>query len=294
MVQPRMLAALLASALGLGFGLAAATRAAAEPGPPGPIELKPKTLEAYERYIRLTDARNDEELRQGTPELWVDGLPEPQRAAVYAEIRQGKVRIERLETREAGQPIPCPDGLVHHWVGIVFIPGATLAQTLGLVQDYDHHASYYAPEVRRAKLLERNGNDFRIFLRFQRKKVITVVLNTEHEVHYFAVDAAHARSRSHTTRIAEVENHDKSSEREKPVGNDGGYLWRMDTYWRYVERDGGIYVQCEAVSLTRDIPRGLGWLIGPYVTSIPRESLTFTLTATRAAVERQAGARGAP
>jgi len=29
----------------------------------------------------------------------------------------------------------------------------------------------------------------------------------------------------------------------------------------------------------------LGWLIGPFVNSIPKETLTFTLEATRKAVE---------
>ena len=51
-----------------------------------------------------------------------------------------------------------------------------------------------------------------------------------------------------------------------------------------VERDGGVYVQSEVVSLTRDIPAGLAWLIGPFVTSIPKESLAFTMEATRKAV----------
>ena len=58
----------------------------------------------------------------------------------------------------------------------------------------------------------------------------------------------------------------------------------MNTYWRFEEKDGGTYVECQSISLTRDIPTGLGWLIGPYVTSVPRESLTFTLATTRSAV----------
>ena len=75
-------------------------------------------------------------------------------------------------------------------------------------------------------------------------------------------------------------NADEAEEREMPVGRDGGYVWRLNTYWRILERDGGIFIQCESVSLTRGIPAGFGWLIGPFVTSIPRESLTFTLETT--------------
>jgi hypothetical protein len=98
--------------------------------------------------------------------------------------------------------------------------------------------------------------------------------------------ADRARSRVYSTRIAQVEDPDTSEERELPVGNDGGYLWRLYTYWRFLERDGGTYIQCESISLTRDIPLGLGFIVGPFVTSIPRESLEFTLTTTRKALAR--------
>ena len=268
--------------------LAAAVSTAARPEPsPGPVQLEQRTLDAFGRYIQLTEARNDEELRRGTPFLWVDMLAEPQRQAAYAELRVGQVKMERLETRDAGQPIRCPNGMIHHWVGVVFIPGATLQQTLGLLEDYDNHAVYYRPDVQRSKILEHHGNDFSVFLRFRRKKIITVVLNTEHEIHYFPIDATHAHSRSRTTRVAEVENHDRPEEHERPVGKDGGYLWRMNTYWRFLEQDGGTYVQCEVISLTRDIPAGLRWLIRPFVISIPRETLTATLNATRTALEHR-------
>lgn len=254
---------------------------------PDPALLKPPTLEAFERYVRLTEARNAEDLHKGEIFLRPDALPEEERAAAYAALRRGDVRIERLETRDAGKAIHCPSGLVHHWVGVVYIPGATLEETLRVLEDYDHHAGYYAPNVQRSKVLSHEGGKFRAFLRFRRKKIVTVVLNTEHEVHYSRMDLTHAASRSTATRIAEVENAGEREEREKTPGEDSGYLWRMETWWRMVERDGGTYVQCESVSLTRSIPAGLRWLVGPFVNSIPRESLTFTLMATRMAVEKQ-------
>jgi hypothetical protein len=114
-----------------------------------------------------------------------------------------------------------------------------------------------------------------------------VVLNTQHDVRYFRDSETREHSRSFAVRIAEVENTGNSDEREKPPGEDGGFLWRMETWWRMEERDGGVYVQSEVASLTRDIPTGLGWLIGPFVTSIPKETLTFTLEATRRAVEQR-------
>jgi hypothetical protein len=150
-----------------------------------------------------------------------------------------------------------------------------------LLQDYDQHAEIYAPAVARSKLLSRSGDTLRVYLRFHMKKVITVVLNTEHEARFTRLASSRAHSRILSTRIAEVDNAGASGEREKPIGNDGGYLWRLNTYWRFLERDGGVYVQCESISLTRGIPTGFGWLIAPFVTSIPRESLTFTLETTR-------------
>ena len=72
-------------------------------------------------------------------------------------------------------------------------------------------------------------------------------------------------------RIAEVENAGKSDEREKTPGEDRGFLWGMETWWRMEERDSGVYVQSEVVSLTRDIPAVLSWMIKPFVTSIRKK-----------------------
>jgi hypothetical protein len=249
-----------------------------------PPLLKPSTIEAFNLYVRLTDRRSDEELKRGTNLLWIDGLPETERAQAYSELQRGAVKMRKLETLENGAAIRCPDGLIHHWVGLAFIPKTKLADVLAVLEDYNQHAVYYAPDVERSKIESRNADHFRVVLRFRRHKVVTVVLNTEHDVQYFRGSDTSAHSRSSAVRIAQVENADKSDEREKTPGDDDGFLWRMETWWRMIEADGGVYVQSEVVSLTRDIPAGLGWLIGPYVTSIPKESLAFTMEATRKAV----------
>ena len=175
-----------------------------------------------------------------------------------------------------------PDGLIHHWVGGVFVPGATVDEAVALLQDYNRHAEIYTPTVARSKVLARDGDTFKVYLRFMMKKVITVVVNSEHEARFTREGTDRARSRIASTRIAEVEDPGTATEREKPVGRDGGYLWRLNTYWRFLQRDNGVYVECESITLTRDIPAGFGWLVRPFVTSIPRESLTFTLETTRA------------
>jgi hypothetical protein len=249
-------------------------------------DLHASTIAAFDRYVRVTEARMAREVGGNAPFIWVDSLAEPRKQAALAELRQGQLVIDSLTTRDAGKRIDVPDGLIHHWVGVVFVPGATVDKAVALLQDYNRHAEIYKPAVARSKILAHTGDDYRVYLRFYMKKVLTVVLNSEHEAHYTRPRPGQAYSRIYSTKIAEVENPDTPSEREKPVGRDGGYMWRLNTYWRFLERDGGTYVQCESISLTRGIPTGFGWLVGPFVTSIPRESLTFTLETTRKALLR--------
>ncbi len=257
----------------------------AQAGEPALPKLKTETQGAFARYVKLAEARNEDELKRGTGLLWVDGLPAEQRADAYAALKRGEVKMQKLEILDSNKPIACPGGMIHHWSGVVFLPAAKLEDVLGVLEDYDRHSVYYTPDVERSKIESREGDHFRVFLRFRRHKVITVVLDTEHEVHYFHDAPGKAHSRSSAVRIAEVENAGKSNEREKTPGDDDGFMWRMETWWRMEERDGGVYVQSEVASLTRDIPSGLGWMIRPFVADIPKESLTFTLQATRKAIE---------
>ena len=254
-------------------------------GDPAPAKLRAETVSAFDRYEHLTEERNEVELKRGSRLLWIDSLGEPERPEAYASLKRGEVQVHQLTTLDNGKPIVCPGGMIHHWVGVVFIPGAKLDDVLGVLEDYDHQSTIYSPDVERSKIESHDGDHFRVFLRFRRHKVITVVLDTEHDVRYFHDAPGRAHSRSSAVRIAEVENPGKSDERERQPGDDGGFLWRMETWWRMEERDGGVYVQSEAASLTRDIPTGLGWLVGPFVTSIPKETLVFTLEATRKAVK---------
>src|ERR1019366_1181391 len=137
------------------------------------------TLEAFNRYMQAEQARFDGSLRSG-PFLWVDASPDRKRA-----VREGKILAE--PSNESGD-IEVPDGLIHDWTGAVFVPGATLAQTLRMVEDYDNHKNIYRPEVMESRLLSRHGDDYKVFLRVLKKQVLTVVLNTEHDVRYVRLD----------------------------------------------------------------------------------------------------------
>jgi hypothetical protein len=269
--------------------LAALLRLAA---PVRATDLEPQTIQAFDHYVQITESQIDSQPAQRDPFLWVERLPEDRRAEALSQLRSGEVVIARLDSlapgnisaRSGGKPVSVPGGLIHHWIGTVFIPGATLAQTLAFEEDYAHHEQYFRPDVMRSKILHHDGEDFLIELRLYKKKVVTTVLDTDHEVRYTLIDLTHASSRSKTTRIQEVDNAGEANERLEPLGHDRGFLWRMNTYWRFEEKDGGTYIECQSISLTRDIPTGLGWMIGPYVNSVPRESLTFTLATTRSAI----------
>ncbi len=256
----------------------------AAPAPAAEADLDPQAARGYDRYLQLTEARMKPELAQGGAFLYVDSLPGPQRNELHARLDHGEVVTERLQTSDPSGMSRTPGALIHHWVGTILIPGATLEEVLAVLHDYNHHSELYNPEVVKSKILEHAGDDFKIYYRLRRKKIITVVLDTDYDVHYHPVTSGRTYSESHATRIAQVDHAGEPDEHQLPPGKDGGYLWRLDSYWRYVETGRGVYVQCEAVSLTRDIPTGLNWLIGPFVESIPRESLAFTLESTRAAV----------
>ncbi|HEY1483941.1 MAG TPA: hypothetical protein VGF19_14510 [Candidatus Acidoferrum sp.] len=244
--------------------------------------LRVPTARAFEGYVERTDERN----RVGTDSgnfLWVDELDQKQRAEAFEKLRNGGVLIRRAGA-DNGENRSVPGGLIHDWKGIIFIPGVKLDDVVKMLQDYDHQAVYYAPDVEQSRVEARDGNHFRVYLRFRRQKVVTVVLNTEHDVNYYRDSATREHSRSSAVKIAQVENPGSGQEKEKTPGEDDGYLWRMETWWRMEERDGGVYVQNEVVTLTRDIPIGLAWMIEPFITNIPKETLEFTLQATRNAV----------
>ncbi len=250
------------------------------------VELQPRTLKAFDAYVVPAEAEAARRARGGGAFLGVDEDP-----ARLERVRNGEVVIDQTGVDSMTS---VPGGLIHDWTGAAFITGVTLEETLRLCQDYESHDRYYRPEVVESKLHERDGDRFEIFYRLLKKKVITIVLDTEHEVRYFHVDESRAYSQSRATRISEVRNAGESNERVLPDGRGGGYLWRLNSYWRFEERDGGVYVELRAISLTRDIPTGTGWLVKPIVAEMPRISIHGTLTNTRdALLERGAEAAAA-
>jgi hypothetical protein len=248
-------------------------------------DLKPKTNEAFDHYVAATEARFPQEFRPGGQFLYIDRLGPEEKRAAYQALQHGDVRIENVESKAASI---APGGMVHHWVGIIFIPGATLANTLPIIKDYGRRAEYYKPDVIAAKLLTHQGDDYTIFLRLRQKKFTTAIFNTSYAIHWGEVDARHVYSNSVSTRVTEVKDTSKPDGEDLPVGTGNGFIWRLNSYWRFQESDGGVYIQCEAVSLSRDIPTGLGWLLESMVNGLPKDSLMRVLTRTREIVQEAA------
>lgn len=252
-------------------------------------QLKPRTAEAFQHYEELTEARIQSELSHLEQFLFLDSLPEKQREEQVARLKNGQVYIQPLVTRENNKKIEIHDGLAHHWIAVGFIPKARLEQVLEVARDFDHHAEYFKPDVQRSKLLSRDDEHFRVYLRLYRHTIVTVTYNTEFDVQYSQSDPTHQYCFMRAVRIAEVRNAGEKEEREYPVGNDHGFLWRLNFYTRYVEADGGVYVQIELLSLSRTVPVIIAWLVNPYLKSIPREYLTGYFAQLKKAVNAKAG-----
>jgi hypothetical protein len=269
----RFFAAALAASIALTPDAAAAT-------------LRPAALQSWETYVRETESRIARNLARKSGFLHLDAGTPQQRQRILTQVDAGKVYAEKMETKDAsGKKLSAEDGMIHHWYGAILIPKATLKEVIAFVQNYDGHADYFA-DVEKSKLIARSGDDFHIYLRLVRKKVVTVRYNTEHEVAYRWQSPARVSSRSVASRIAEVSDAGSAREREKSAANDSGFLWRLNSYWRFEETAKGVIVECESISLSRSIPFGVGWLIGNMVESVPRESLDDMLTSIRDGVKR--------
>ncbi len=243
-------------------------------------KLQSETLAAWETYKRLTEARIEKELASKSAFLVRDFFDVRVTQEILSKIPTG-VFVREMETKsEEGGKIEIPKGLVHHWYGTTFVPGAKVEELLAWVQDYDRHQDYFE-EVEDSRLVSREKDVFDIVLRLRRKKILTVHYNTDHEVSYRSVGTGRAASRSEATRIAEIDSPGTPREREKPLGDDQGFLWRLNSYWRFLQEDSGVAVECESISLSRTIPLPIRWMVEPIINDVPRESLEAALLPLR-------------
>jgi len=235
--------------------------------------------DAFDSYTQNVESRL--ELQHRSPDQFL--ATEDQ-----ARLRAGEVLIEKLTPSD----LDTPGAMLHHWRGTAFAPGATAADFERLMRDFATYSNDYAPEVVRASVESQDGDRYTVTMRVRKKHVLTVVMDTSYEVLFGRLDPAHGFSISRSTKIIEIERPDTPQERALAPEADHGFLWRLNTYWTYQEADGGLYLQIESISLTRSIPEGLGWVARPFIESVPRESLEFTLRRTCDALKPQPAPEG--
>jgi len=212
----------------------------------------------FDRYIAQTEARIGKTLR-----------PVPAVSDSIEPVDGG--------TRDIG------GALIHHWRATAIVPGATPNGMIALLRDYKGLPVHYAPQVVSATVLADSGSNARILVRFKEQKVITIVLDAEYQIESdLAGDHGHSFSRSR--HIWEIDNPGERNESRRREGDDDGYLWRLNSYWTFERVASGLMIQCEAVSMTRNVPPALGWLIKPMIQDLPREMLAFTMSATKRAL----------
>jgi hypothetical protein len=240
--------------------------------------LLPEAEAGWAAYVAATERRAAAETAAGVPFLAIDftrGADADRRV-----LLTGRVVVHEVEAvSPMGQPIDVPSALVHHWRGDVLLRGASLDDLLSRLQDGTLLTRQ--EDVQRAAVLERAPGRLKIYLRLQRSKIVTVVYDTEHVVTFARISPTRALSRSVATRIVEVQDPNTADERAMPVGDDHGYLWKLNAYWRYEQVPGGLIVECESISLSRDIPAIFRYLVSPLVESTAKESMVRTLSALR-------------
>jgi hypothetical protein len=235
---------------------------------PNMAQPKPAAETAFNGYIAQVESRLELQHRSPT------GFLARQDSS---RVRGGEQVIEQVPPTTGTD---LPGAMLHHWRGTAFAPGATAADFERLMKDFPAYPKVYAPQVEAIRILAKQGDHSQVVMRTRQKHVITVVLDTTFDITFRRQDATHGSSLSRSTDVEEIEALGTSKEKRLGPSESHGFLWRLNTYWSYEERDGGLYMQIESVSLSRAIPEGLGWAIKPFVESVPRESLEFTLHAT--------------
>jgi hypothetical protein len=238
-------------------------------------ELGPKTLKAWDAYVKAQNARVAE-YSNGLPFLWSD---------------QSLDRLRRLHNGETvvapvgENPHRVPQGLIHHWIGVVFLPGARLDNVLSVVRDYGRYKDFYAPNVIESTLLRQTDTEDAFSLRMLNKATgAKSALDTEFQDTYTRINENKFYSTSYSTRVREVENFGMADEHEAPANTGRGLIWRLYSISRLEQRDGGVYVELEAVALSRDVPSALRWVVDPVVRRTARSSMVVSLQKTEGAV----------
>jgi hypothetical protein len=239
-------------------------------------ELKDETVKVWDGYVRTANMRMEQRLHGDSPFLWIDEVP-----GRAQRVREGQIVVAPADN---GSP-RVPHGLIHDWVGGVFIPEATIDDVFAVVNDYDRYHEIYKPAVTDSKLLESLGSERKFsMVMMQRVLSVTAAVDGEYQSGCSQVDARRWYCISYSTCLREIKSFKQANERELPPDQGNGYVWRLYSITRFQQQDGGVYAEVEAIGLSRDIPVGIRWLVKPIVERLPRNALSLTLEQTRNSV----------
>ncbi len=242
----------------------------------GAAELKADTLQAWNQYIEAQTAGMAERSRVG-PFLWSDESADRNRR-----LHEGELLVAPI-----GENVPqsVPHGLIHHWIGAVFLPGVHLDDVFTVVRDYDHYKNFYAPVVIDSKPIHDGGRDDEFSMLMLNKALFSrFALDGDFQESYVRVDKKRWYSIGSTVRLQEIHDYGQPTQRELPLDTGNGYIWRLCNMSRFEERDGGVYVELEAIALSRGVPVTVRWVVDPVVRRVSRDSLLVSLQKTQAAV----------
>jgi len=240
-------------------------------------ELKPETLAAWDQYIQTANLHMQRRLQPTGRFLWIDETPDLARR-----VHSGEIVASPIGERS---PRKIPNGLIHHWIGAAFVSHAGLADIFAVVQAFDRYKEFYAPLVVDSKPMGRGASDFRFSMVLLNKALFSkTALDCECKASYSRLDSKRWYSVGSSTRIRQIEDYSQPGEHELAPDVGAGYIWRLYSLSRFEERDGGVYIEVEAIALSRDIPVTLRWLADPIVRRVSRSSLLTSLQQTRTAV----------
>lgn len=237
------------------------------------VELQPETAAAFEEFATDVDKQFSWRLQTDTSFLWSE-----EQSRRGERLQRGDIVVEPSDGKGARE---IPGGLIHDWTAAMLVPDVDIDAVVGIVTSYDSHAATYRPAVIRSRILSRDGSRLRVSMRLVKSKVLTAVLETEHHAEFQLLDSCRWWGRSRSISVREVVHAGKANETLRPEGHDSGFLWRLNVYWRFSAASRGIVVEHRALSLTRDLPKGLRWLLRPVLVALPRQSLTDMMKKTR-------------
>ena len=245
----------------------------------GAVELQPATAEAWQDYVRHAAERMQARLDGREPFLWVDEVPERALRARHGEIVVAPAAGAGTQT--------VPNGLIHDWVGAAFIPNATIESLLAVVHDYDRYKETYKPVVTDSRLINAGASDQEFSMIWQHRAMfVNAAMRGSYRAQDFSLGPHRWYGVVDATTLQQIEDYGRPGEHLLPPDTGRGFIWRAHSISRYEERDGGVYLELEAIVLSRDIPSSMQWLVNPIVNHLSINSLTTTLRQTRQAVDR--------